>query len=81
MCHLPCRDAVIEDPTLVEEKVADTILLLFVNSYDEFCGMHLEGAPISNSSFIIKCTKSGCKTVKLIVDLITKAIENNTKER
>lgn len=72
---------IVSDPTALEEKVADSLLLLSVNSYREICGMHFEGAPLPSSDVVIKCSRNAVNTATHLVKQIKKALSDDLEKR
>lgn len=72
---------IVSDPTALEEKVADSLLLLSVNSYREICGMHFEGVPLPSSDIVIKCSRNAVNTASHLVKQIKKALSDDLEKR
>lgn len=65
----------------MEEKVADSLLLLSVNSYREICGMHFEGVPLPSADVVIKCSRNAVNTASHLVKQIKKALSDDLEKR
>lgn len=69
------------DPSLLEESVSETQLVLAINSFREICSIHLGGSALVNQQLILQCTSKAAKRAFDVVTLIKKLIEEDYEER
>jgi len=69
------------DPTEIEEKVCDAVLIFGMNSYRELCGMHFGGNAIGDQSLILKCSKAAAEWSIELVTMIKEKLEEDRKTR
>ena len=75
------RKQILADPTALEERVADSLLMLSVNSYHEICGMHLEGASLPSADVVIKCTRNAVHVAEHLVKQIKQVLTEDEQKR
>lgn len=61
--------------------MADSLLMLSVNSYHEICGMHLEGASLPSADVVINCTKTAVRVAAHLVKQIKRALVEDERKR
>lgn len=79
MCVI--RKQIITDPTAIEEKVADSLLQLSINSYREICGMHFEGVPLPSSDIVVQCTINAVLVATQLIKQIKQALIEDEQRR
>lgn len=72
---------IVTDPTAIEEKVADSLLQLSINSYREICGMHFEGVPLPSSDIIVQCTINAVLVATQLVKQVKQALIEDEQRR
>lgn len=71
----------VADPTALEERVADSILVLAVNSYKELCCMNLCGVCLTCPDLIMSCSEKAAVRSKRIVDFIKQLLVDDQNNR
>lgn len=69
------------DPSLMEERRSDGIIVFGINAYRELCGLHFGGITLASLETIIKCSNQGAKHANKVVQQIRAALEADEKRR
>ena len=69
------------DPTFLEEKVMDGVIMISMNKHHEMCGLQMMGEMKVTKEQIIRCTNVAFSKVKDIANFITNSIDHDIAEK
>jgi len=74
-------DNIAVDPTYLEEKVMDGVMMISMNKHREMCGLQMSGGMKITKEQILHCTNVASSKVKDISAFITNAIDHDIDEK
>jgi len=76
-----CRKFLLLDPSLLEEKVMDGLLVVAMNKHREICSLHVSGAVTVHQEMVFRCSDIAAKKVGEITELIQNALKQDAAVR
>ncbi|PSN53584.1 Exosome complex component RRP45 [Blattella germanica] len=74
-------EVVIIDPTVIEERVAESHVVFGVNAYKELCGLHLGGKALLNPDVVVNYAGQAANRAAQVVQMIKTALEEDNTAR
>lgn len=71
----------IADPSFLEERRSEAMVVFGVNSYRELCGLLFGGMTLASLEVLIKCANKGAKRASIVVNQIKSALQVDEKRR
>ncbi|XP_004535179.1 exosome complex component RRP45 [Ceratitis capitata] len=65
----------IADPSVLEERVADSALVFGLNSFRELCCLNLGGTTLTSSNLLLQCATRAARRAKFVVDYVKEVLE------
>lgn len=75
------KDQVIVDPTNLEERVAQTEMVLGINTYRELCALHLAGIAVADKELLLRTSQRASQSALMLVNKIKEALADDSKAR
>lgn len=75
------KDQVIVDPTNLEERVAQTEMILGINTYRELCALHLAGIAVADKELLLRTSQRASQSALMLVNKIKEALADDSKAR
>ncbi|XP_035780821.1 exosome complex component RRP45-like [Anopheles albimanus] len=71
----------VADPSYLEERVAEAMMVFGINSYGELCGLHLGGITLTSADLLLRTSVKASKRARLLVEKIKAAIAKDAADR
>lgn len=71
----------ITDPSSYEEKVQESELIYYMNSFRELCGIHFGGMPVQNENILLRCATQATMFAEKLVKLIKFHLDEDNVQR
>ncbi|XP_050085813.1 uncharacterized protein LOC126571383 [Anopheles aquasalis] len=71
----------VADPSYLEERVAEAMMVFGINSYGELCGLHLGGITLTSADLLLRTSVKASKRARMLVEKIKAAIAKDAADR
>ncbi|ETN61954.1 exosome complex exonuclease RRP45 [Anopheles darlingi] len=71
----------VADPSYLEERVAEAMMVFGINSYGELCGLHLGGITLTSADLLLRTSVKASKRARMLVEKIKSAIAKDAADR
>nr|XP_014088038.1 exosome complex component RRP45 [Bactrocera oleae] len=65
----------VADPSVSEERTADSALVFGLNSFRELCCLNLGGTTLTSSTLLLQCATRAARRAKFVVDYVKEMLE------
>ncbi|XP_011193514.1 exosome complex component RRP45 [Zeugodacus cucurbitae] len=65
----------VADPSVSEERTADSALVFGLNSFRELCCLNLGGTTLTSSTLLLQCATRAARRAKFVVDYVKEKLE------
>ncbi|XP_054730451.1 exosome complex component RRP45 isoform X1 [Anastrepha obliqua] len=71
----------VADPSVLEERTADSAMVFGLNSFRELCCLNLGGTTLTSSTLLLQCATRAARRAKFVVDYVKETLELDTMAR